>query len=72
MKTIGFVIYKLEESENEINLSKEPVSSHFFKTHRSGARSEFVNSRDVTKRASLPEGNYVIVPCTFQVNSKVI
>ena len=65
-QTIGFIAYKLD-GDKEVNLSKEPVSSHFFKTHRSVARSDFVNSREVTKRAKLPPGQYIIVPCTFQV-----
>ena len=61
---IGFIVYKLDD--DHVNVAREPVSSQFFKTHRSVARSDFINAREVTKRGALPPGNYLIVPCTFE------
>ena len=46
------------------------LGAGFFKSHRSVCRSDFINSREVTKRATLPPGKYVIVPCTFRPNEE--
>ena len=53
------------ELKNE-NVQQEPLDVKWFRQHRSAGRSEFCNSREVTKRLLLEPGNYVIVPCTFQ------
>ena len=43
------------------------MSKDFFLYNKSTARSEnFINSREVTGRFSLPPGNYVILPSTFK------
>ena len=61
-KTIGFIVYKLTGE----NVQQEPLDVRWFRSHRSVGRSDFSNSREVTKRLLLDPGNYVIVPCTFQ------
>lgn len=39
----------------------------YFLTHGSTARSElFINLREVSSRFSLPPGEYIIVPSTFE------
>ncbi|CBY10105.1 unnamed protein product [Oikopleura dioica] len=60
--TIGFIVYKLTGE----NIQQEPLDVRWFRSHRSVGRSDFSNSREVTKRLLLDPGNYVIVPCTFQ------
>lgn len=64
--TIGFSIYKLgEDSDQYIDSGR--MSKDFFLYNKSTARSEnFINSREVTGRFSLPPGNYVILPSTFK------
>ena len=32
--TMGFIIYRLDDSEEDFDLARQPVSGHFFKTHR--------------------------------------
>ena len=62
LQTIGFIVYKLTGE----NIQQEPLDVRWFRSHRSVGRSDFSNSREVTKRLLLDPGNYVIVPCTFQ------
>ncbi|XP_052374543.1 calpain-1 catalytic subunit-like isoform X5 [Oncorhynchus keta] len=65
MHTIGFAIYEIPEEYRgcqNVHLKKD-----FFLTHSSCARSEtFVNLREVSNRLSLPPGEYLIVPSTFE------
>ena len=43
------------------------MGKDFFLYHKSTARSDnFINSREVTGRFSLPPGDYVILPSTFK------
>uniref|UniRef100_A0AAZ3SHN9 Calpain 1, (mu/I) large subunit a n=1 Tax=Oncorhynchus tshawytscha TaxID=74940 RepID=A0AAZ3SHN9_ONCTS len=61
MHTIGFAIYEVRDKQN-VHLKKD-----FFLTHSSCARSEtFINLREVSNRLSLPPGEYLIVPSTFE------
>ncbi|KAK6329535.1 hypothetical protein J4Q44_G00015130 [Coregonus suidteri] len=65
MHTIGFAIYEIPEEYRgcqNVHLKKD-----FFLTHSSCARSEtFINLREVSNRLSLPPGEYLIVPSTFE------
>uniref|UniRef100_A0A673XUT2 Calpain-1 catalytic subunit n=1 Tax=Salmo trutta TaxID=8032 RepID=A0A673XUT2_SALTR len=57
METIGFTIY-----EAGVHLKRD-----FFLTHSSSARSElFINLREVSTRFCLPQGEYIVVPSTFE------
>lgn len=45
------------------------LNRNFFQTHSSAARSEtFINLREVCQRFSLPPGEYIIIPSTFEPN----
>ena len=61
------MMYKLDD-DMDVDFSSPggTLDKKFFQTHRSSCRSDFINSREVTKRATLPPGKYVIVPCTFR------
>ncbi|KAM9314100.1 calpain-2 catalytic subunit-like [Pholidichthys leucotaenia] len=65
MHTIGFAIYEVRicyHGQRSIHLNK-----NFFLRHASSARSEtFINLREVCNRFSLPPGEYLIVPSTFE------
>nr|XP_019944506.1 PREDICTED: calpain-2 catalytic subunit-like [Paralichthys olivaceus] len=67
METIGFAIYELPEEyygKRQVHLKK-----NFFKYNASAARSEtFINLREVCSRFSLPPGEYLIIPSTFEPN----
>lgn len=64
--TIGFAIYKLEEDTANY-MENDRLNKDFFLYHKSYARSHnFVNSREVTGRFSLPPGEYVVMPSTFK------
>ncbi|XP_066574926.1 calpain-1 catalytic subunit [Amia ocellicauda] len=67
METIGFAIYDVPNEflgQSGVHLKRE-----FFLTHGSKARSEqFINLREVSSRFSLPPGEYIIVPSTFEPN----
>ncbi|KAL2082679.1 hypothetical protein ACEWY4_022497 [Coilia grayii] len=59
LHTIGFFVYELRGST-------KPLSKDFFLYNGSVARSQsYVNLREVTERARLMPGEYVIVPSTF-------
>ncbi|XP_056104216.1 calpain 1, (mu/I) large subunit a isoform X3 [Rhinichthys klamathensis goyatoka] len=61
MHTIGFALYEYAGCQN-VHLKKD-----FFLTNSSSARSEtFINLREVSTRLSLPPGEYIIVPSTFE------
>lgn len=69
--TIGFIMYKLDDDEvYDFTKPGGQLGRNFFNTHRSCCRSEFINSREVSKRATLAPGQYVIVPCTFRPNEE--
>ncbi|XP_076847941.1 calpain-9 [Brachyhypopomus gauderio] len=60
LETIGFAIY--EAPQDEDHLSKD-----YFRFNPSKARSRtYINVREVSERFSLPPGNYLLVPTTFQ------
>uniref|UniRef100_A0A674PGD8 Calpain 9 n=1 Tax=Takifugu rubripes TaxID=31033 RepID=A0A674PGD8_TAKRU len=60
METIGFAVYEAPESE-------EQASKDFFRYHASKARSRtYINTREVSERFTLPPGEYLLVPTTFQ------
>ncbi|XP_056104214.1 calpain 1, (mu/I) large subunit a isoform X1 [Rhinichthys klamathensis goyatoka] len=65
MHTIGFALYEIPEEYagcQNVHLKKD-----FFLTNSSSARSEtFINLREVSTRLSLPPGEYIIVPSTFE------
>uniref|UniRef100_A0A3Q3XKG2 Calpain-2 catalytic subunit n=1 Tax=Mola mola TaxID=94237 RepID=A0A3Q3XKG2_MOLML len=61
MHTVGFAIYEFQGQRN-IHLNQ-----NFFLHHCSAARSEtFINLREVCSRFSLPPGEYLVVPSTFE------
>uniref|UniRef100_A0A8C5B574 Calpain-1 catalytic subunit n=1 Tax=Gadus morhua TaxID=8049 RepID=A0A8C5B574_GADMO len=61
METIGFAIYEFA-GKSAVHLKRD-----YFLTHSSSARSElFINLREVSSRFSLPPGEYIIVPSTFE------
>ncbi|TSN12198.1 Calpain-1 catalytic subunit [Bagarius yarrelli] len=61
METIGFAIYEFV-GQSGVHLKRD-----YFLTHGSTARSEvFINLREVSTRFSLPAGEYIIVPSTFE------
>ncbi|KAM7008983.1 calpain-9 [Tautogolabrus adspersus] len=60
METIGFAVYEAPEEE-------EQLGKDFFRYHASKARSKtYINMREVSERFTLPPGDYVLVPTTFQ------
>uniref|UniRef100_A0A8C5CCL9 Calpain-1 catalytic subunit n=1 Tax=Gadus morhua TaxID=8049 RepID=A0A8C5CCL9_GADMO len=63
METIGFAIYEVRfAGKSAVHLKRD-----YFLTHSSSARSElFINLREVSSRFSLPPGEYIIVPSTFE------
>lgn len=65
MHTIGFALYPLPEELSggpQVHLRKD-----FFLSRSSCARSDsFINMREVSSRLSLPPGDYIIVPSTFE------
>uniref|UniRef100_A0A6Q2XF46 Calpain catalytic domain-containing protein n=1 Tax=Esox lucius TaxID=8010 RepID=A0A6Q2XF46_ESOLU len=65
METIGFAIYEVPEEysgRTGVHLKRD-----FFLSHSSSARSElFINLREVSSRFCLPQGEYIIVPSTFE------
>ncbi|XP_056136772.1 calpain 2, (m/II) large subunit, like [Lampris incognitus] len=65
MHTIGFAIYEVpDEVAGQRNIH---LNSNFFLRHASAARSEtFINLREVCNRFSLPPGEYLILPSTFE------
>uniref|UniRef100_A0A673XTJ1 Calpain-1 catalytic subunit n=1 Tax=Salmo trutta TaxID=8032 RepID=A0A673XTJ1_SALTR len=61
METIGFTIYEFT-GQAGVHLKRD-----FFLTHSSSARSElFINLREVSTRFCLPQGEYIVVPSTFE------
>ncbi|XP_068183429.1 calpain-2 catalytic subunit-like [Antennarius striatus] len=66
-ETIGFAIYELPEEysgKTQVHLKR-----NFFLRNASKARSEtFINLREVCNHFSLPPGEYLIVPSTFEPN----
>ncbi|XP_072293535.1 calpain-2 catalytic subunit-like [Eucyclogobius newberryi] len=67
LETIGFAIYELPSEfsgQTQVHLKK-----NFFLHNASAARSEtFINMRELCNRISLPPGEYLIVPSTFEPN----
>lgn len=67
METIGFVIYELREEysgQRQVHLKRD-----LFLCNRSEARSEtFINLREVCNHFTLPPGEYLIIPSTFEPN----
>uniref|UniRef100_G1KA77 Calpain-9 n=1 Tax=Anolis carolinensis TaxID=28377 RepID=G1KA77_ANOCA len=60
MLTIGYAIYESPDED-------EQVTKDFFRYHASKARSKtYINLREVSDRFTLPPGNYIIVPTTFE------
>uniref|UniRef100_A0A3Q2V4P6 Calpain 9 n=1 Tax=Haplochromis burtoni TaxID=8153 RepID=A0A3Q2V4P6_HAPBU len=60
LETIGFAVYEAPEGEDH-------VGKDFFRYNGSKARSRtYINMREVAERFSLPPGNYLLVPTTFQ------
>uniref|UniRef100_A0A8C4DB65 Calpain-2 catalytic subunit n=1 Tax=Dicentrarchus labrax TaxID=13489 RepID=A0A8C4DB65_DICLA len=63
METIGFAIYEYS-GKRQVHLKK-----NFFLRNCSAARSEtFINLREVCNHFSLPPGEYLIIPSTFEPN----
>ncbi|XP_061601823.1 calpain-2 catalytic subunit-like [Cololabis saira] len=67
LETVGFAVYELPEEfsgKRQVHLKKR-----FFQQNRSAARSKtFINLREVCNRISLPPGEYLIIPSTFEPN----
>ncbi|XP_030609289.1 calpain-1 catalytic subunit [Archocentrus centrarchus] len=67
METIGFALYEVPDEfkgTTGVHLKRD-----FFLSHASSARSElFINLREVSSRLKLPQGEYIIVPSTFEPN----
>ncbi|KAF6274441.1 calpain 8 [Rhinolophus ferrumequinum] len=63
--SIGYAMYKVpKEMENHTDMH---LGQHFFLGHQPAARSStYVNLREVSARARLPPGEYVVVPSTFE------
>uniref|UniRef100_A0A8C8MK52 Calpain 9 n=1 Tax=Oncorhynchus tshawytscha TaxID=74940 RepID=A0A8C8MK52_ONCTS len=60
LQTIGFALY--EAPADEDHLGKD-----FFRYNGSKARSKtYINVREISERFTLPPGNYLLVPTTFQ------
>ncbi|XP_057591467.1 calpain-9 isoform X2 [Hippopotamus amphibius kiboko] len=58
--TIGYAIYQCPSQDGHLN-------KDFFRYHASQARSKtFTNLREVSDRFTLPPGEYVIIPSTFE------
>lgn len=59
---VTFPLSCLQAPENEDQASKD-----FFRYNASKARSKtYINTREVSERFTLPPGNYLLVPTTFQ------
>uniref|UniRef100_A0A672H5P9 Calpain-2 catalytic subunit n=1 Tax=Salarias fasciatus TaxID=181472 RepID=A0A672H5P9_SALFA len=64
--TIGFAVYEVSGFSGQRNIH---LNRNFFLRNSSAARSEtFINLREVCTRLSLPPGEYVLVPSTFEPN----
>lgn len=62
---IGFTIYQYEKGY------PIPLRKDFFETHKAVASAgNFVNSRQMSKRLSLPPGQYVVVPSTWETDEE--
>ncbi|XP_034391530.1 calpain-9 [Cyclopterus lumpus] len=60
METIGFAVYEAPEDEDQLG-------KDFFRYNASKARSRtYINVREISERFTLPPGNYLLVPTTFQ------
>ncbi|KAH9519565.1 Calpain-1 catalytic subunit [Bulinus truncatus] len=60
---IGFFVYQYEKGYSL------PLKKEFFDHHQEIANSgAFINSRQITKRLTLPPGEYILVPCTWDAN----
>uniref|UniRef100_A0A667Z4D4 Calpain 9 n=1 Tax=Myripristis murdjan TaxID=586833 RepID=A0A667Z4D4_9TELE len=60
LETIGFAVYEAPEDADH-------VGKDFFRYHPSKARSRtYINMREVSERFTLPPGEYLLVPTTFQ------
>ncbi|KAM6941231.1 calpain-9 [Lycodopsis pacificus] len=60
METIGFAVYEAPEDEDQLG-------KDFFRYNASKARSKtYINMREISERFTLPPGNYLLVPTTFQ------
>ncbi|KAB1271395.1 Calpain-9 [Camelus dromedarius] len=58
--TIGYAIYQCPGQDEHLN-------KDFFRYHASRARSKvFINLREVSDRFSLPPGDYILIPSTFE------
>uniref|UniRef100_A0A8C4GEG6 Calpain-2 catalytic subunit n=1 Tax=Dicentrarchus labrax TaxID=13489 RepID=A0A8C4GEG6_DICLA len=63
METIGFAIYEVRRQK------ERRCRKNFFLRNCSAARSEtFINLREVCNHFSLPPGEYLIIPSTFEPN----
>ncbi|KAK6998453.1 calpain-9 [Biomphalaria glabrata] len=63
LRYIGFFVYQYEKGY------PVPLKKEFFDHHQEIANSgAFMNSRQITKRLTLPPGDYIVVPCTWEAN----
>lgn len=57
-----FLLVSVQAPDNEDQAGKD-----YFRYHASKARSRtYINTREVSERFTLPPGNYLLVPTTFQ------
>ncbi|XP_006265030.1 calpain-1 catalytic subunit [Alligator mississippiensis] len=69
METIGFAVY--EVPPEHVGQPGVHLKRDFFLANASRARSEqFINLREVSTRFTLPPGEYVVVPSTFEPNKE--
>ncbi|XP_072120768.1 calpain-3-like isoform X2 [Mobula birostris] len=62
--TIGFAIYEVPK---EMHGNKQHLPKDFFLYHASKCRSKsYINLREISDRFSLPPGEYVIIPSTYE------
>ncbi|XP_068606996.1 calpain-9 [Brachionichthys hirsutus] len=60
LETIGFAMYKAPTNEDQ-------TAKDYFRYNSSTARSRtYINMREVSERFTLPPGDYLLVPTTFQ------
>uniref|UniRef100_A0A673Y777 Calpain 9 n=1 Tax=Salmo trutta TaxID=8032 RepID=A0A673Y777_SALTR len=77
LQTIGFALYEVRETTGKEAIlhatysysycDEDHLGKDFFRYNGSKARSKtYINVREISERFTLPPGNYLLVPTTFQ------